>query len=170
MLLKNLACHWSTWSQMTGCPSSQFKPAPHKFKKSDNQIHKAELATQQHWLSCFYLLKIYSLWKTVQLLWESSWHNVQIAKASSSMKVTVLLGVAVMKPPKSTGLTNLNWTNYKPLHTITCIPFLPQLPTVYSTYNSGSYVHIYIKCSSSVSLCTCPQLMKYTCQTVTSGI
>lgn len=104
-------------------------------------MHKAALATQQHWLSCFSLLKIYSLWNIVQLLWESSWHNVQKANASSSMELRVLLDVAVMKLHKSTGLTILKWSEYKPLHTTTCIPFLPQLPTVYLTYNSA---HLYI--------------------------
>jgi len=49
--------------------------------KSDNQMHKATLGTE-HWLSCFSLLKIYSLWTTVQLLWESSCHNVQKANTN----------------------------------------------------------------------------------------
>jgi len=107
-------------------------------------MHNAELATHQHWLSCFSRLKIYNLWNTVQLLWESSWHNMQKANASSSMEVRVLPCVAVMKPHKSTGLTILNWTKYKPLHTTTCVPFLPQLSPVHLTYNSGSYVCVYI--------------------------
>jgi hypothetical protein len=51
------------------------------------------------------------------------------------MEVMVLLGVAVMKPHKSTGLTIRNWTKYKPLHTATFVPFLPQLPNVYLTHN-----------------------------------
>ena len=107
---------------------------------------------------------------TVWWLWGSSRHNLQKADTRSRMEVMVLLGVAVMKPHKSTGLTILNWTKHRPLHTTTCIPFLPQLPTIYLTYNSGSYVYVYVKCSSSVSLCTCPKLMKYTGQTVTSAI
>jgi hypothetical protein len=86
-LLKYLACHWYTWSQMTGCPSLQFKLAPHTFTKSDNQ--KAALATQQHWLSCFSLLKIYSLWNTVQLWCSCDRASQTLCKVKNELYPTI---------------------------------------------------------------------------------